>query len=404
MLGTMEPSDGTDGSDRIIALVNELEEIAPWWRGWARPIGQAELDRFEATHAITLPPGYRKVLVSIGDHAPLPSRPGGALAPLAEAAALPTASAFLGPLASPFAHTGSSPIDVDWDDVSDDYVDPLWLRGCLPLTGAGCDESFVLVVTGPDRGRVWSVTPSGSPQLHPTGLEFTRWYQAELERGLGPERGRVRELAALERRLAADPNDIEAAVGLGQALLFDDRARAASLLERAWARGGSAPNAHELGRAIAELDLLEGRADRVDKLAELDGPWLRAHAAISAARAGDDRRAIELFAPGGHPATLSQLVTGYHGLALWRSGQPQRALEILRAGAAGLANLALAAKIQTELGDLEAARRSWQRVRLGLTHGLEPMPQRPRLADFIALPRPELSEVEAELARLSGST
>lgn len=392
----------------IIALVKELEQIAPWWRGWTRPISQAEITRFELAHAVTLPAGYRTLLTSVGDHAPLPARPGGALAPLAQARSLPTSSAFLGPLASPFLHTGHAAVEIGWDDVSDDYVDPLWLRGCLPLTEAGCDESVVLVVTGPDRGRVWVVTPSGSPQLHPTGLEFTRWYRAELERGLAPERERVNQLAALERRLATDPEDVGAAVALGRALLFDDRSRAASLLERAWAQQhGAHSDMPELIRAIIELDLLTGRGDRLaelDELGKLDSPWHSAHAAIAAARRGDDARAIELFTRGGHhPAFLKQLVAGYHGLALWRSGQARRALEVLRAGAAGFANLALIAKIQAELGDLGAARRTWQRLRLGLAESPDPKPQRRRLADFISLPKPNLAEVDANLAKLQES-
>ncbi|WP_052549684.1 hypothetical protein [Enhygromyxa salina] len=386
--------------NQLLALMRELEEIAPWWRGWSRPIDAAEVARFEVTHAITLPSGYRQVLEAIGDHAPLPARPGGAVLPLAEARALPTASAFLGPLCSPFPHSGAAAVEIAWDEISDDYEDPAWLRGCLPLAGAGCDESYVLVVTGPDRGRVWGVTPSGSPQLHPTGLEFTRWYQAELERGLAPARARVRELAALERRLAdADDVDQEAAIALGRALLFEDRARAESLLEQAWARVGA--GTRELDRAITELDLLTGRVDRLDAIAAQGDPWLRAHAAIGAVRAGDDQRGLEWFAGGGHPATLAPLVAGYHGLALWRSGQPERALEVLRAGATSLANVALAAKIQAELGEVEAARTSWQRVRLGLTHAPEQPPQRPQLASFIALATPELTEVDAALAGLS---
>ncbi|WP_146157684.1 hypothetical protein [Enhygromyxa salina] len=381
----------------LIALARELEEIAPWWRGWAEPITPAAISRFETANEITLPPGYRGVLEAIGDHAPVPVRPGGALARLAEATALPTTSAFLGPLDSPFPHSGSAPVELAWDEDADDYADPLWLRGCLPLAEAGCDESSVLVVSGPDRGRVWDVTPSGSPQLHPTGLEFTSWYRRELERGLAPERARVAELAALERRVADDEDDVEAAVALGRAVLVQDRAQAATLIERAWARVGPDPSVHELDRAITELDLLTGRLDRIEALAERDGPWLRAHAGIAAARAGADRRAIELFAAGGHPATLSQLVAGYHALALWRDGQARRALEVLRAGATGLANVALAAQIQTELGEVEAARQRWQRVRLGLIHAVQPKPRRPQLADFIALPCPDLPAVEAAL-------
>jgi hypothetical protein len=172
----------SEAIDRIRALVDELVALAPWWAGWARPLTEAEIARFEAEHGVKLPDSYRAVLRTIGDHAPLPTRPGGALAPLADARGLSVASAAVGPLADPFPHVGDAAVELEWDEEADDYADPLWLRGCLPLTEAGCDESLVLVISGPDRGRVWRATPSGRPELHPTGLEFDRWYASELER------------------------------------------------------------------------------------------------------------------------------------------------------------------------------------------------------------------------------
>ncbi|PRP97433.1 hypothetical protein ENSA5_34250 [Enhygromyxa salina] len=399
----------------LVALTDELVQLAPWWAGWARPISEGEIALFETEHGVALWPGHRAVLVEIGDHAPLPTRPGGALAPLARARALTTASAFVGPLADAFPHSGAAPVELEWDDDRDDYADPHWLRGCLPLTGTGCDESYVLVVSGPDRGRVWGVTPSGAPQLHPTGLAFCAWYRAELERGVARERARHGELTELERRVTRDPEDVEALVELGRAHLFDDRQRAASLLERAWSIGRGDPRAHGLGRAIAQLDLLEDRQDlrdrqdrqdrhdRIAAMADLEDSaevsWLRSYAAIAAARRGDDAEAVTLFERGKTPAPLCPIAAGYRGLALWRSGQPDRALAAL-ARAPTLANLAMSAKIRGEQGDLDGARRGWARVRLGLTRGSEDAPRAPTLADFITLPAPSLADVDAALARL----
>jgi tetratricopeptide (TPR) repeat protein len=380
-----------DTAAEIRELVDDLVGIAPWWSGWARPIDEAEIARFEAAHAVTLPAEHRAILLEVGDHAPLPDRPGGALAPLARARELSTVTSFLGPLAEPFPHSGSAAIELEWDDEADDYADPHWLRGCLPLTGAGCDQSYVLVVSGADRGRVWSVTPSGSPELHPTGLDFASWYRAELERGLERERSRLAELDALERRVAG--GDLEAQAELGRALLYRDRARARELLERAWAR---APDTPKLGRAIAELDLLEDRHDRIDDLAERDPPWGRCYAAIAATRRDDYARALELFAHDGHPATIGALVAGYHALALLGSGQPRRAIEVLRSGPASLANYALLARLRGQVGEVDEARETWRRVCLGLRDGPEPKPRPPTLADFIGLTPPSLAEAQAQ--------
>jgi hypothetical protein len=328
----------------------------------------------------------------------VPAQTDGALAHLAEARALQVASPFVGPLADPFPHTGAEPVDLPWDEAADDYVDPLWLRGCLPLLGAGCGQSFVLVVTGADRGRVWCVTPSGAPDLHPTGLDFGSWYLGELERGVARERERVAATAALAQRLDADAGDVEAAIALGRALLFTDRARASALLEGAWARTGGDAATLGLVRAIAELDLLADRHDRIDALADQDPPWGRCYAAIAAARRGDDARAITLFAEGGYPAGLGALFSGYHALALARSGLPRRALEVLREGATSPGNVALAARLQAELGDRQGARRSWARLRPGPVRGERPRP--PALADVLGLPRPGRAEVDRALRAL----
>lgn len=376
----------------LAALAAELVALAPWWSGWTRPLAEAELASFEAEHGVTLPPGYRGVLREIGDQAPLPTRPDRVLAPLRGARSMTTASSFLGPLAEPFPHTGTDAVELEWDDEADDYADPLWLRGCLPLAGAGCDESIVLVVSGPDRGRVWGVTPSAAPELHPTGLEFSSWYRAELERAVERERGRVAEQAELERRVA-DPDDLEAAVALGRALLLVDRDRARVLLERAWSQAHYEPDA-ALARAIAELDLLDDRRDRLDSLTERCPPWCRCYAAIAAARGDDHRRAVELFEGGARPAILGALVAGWHAHALAQLGRPRDALELLRRSPTNAATLALAATLHTELGEHDEARRCWTRLR----DSPVPKPRAPTLADFVGLPPPSPATIDAALA------
>ena len=381
----------------LVTLVEELVRLAPWWAGCALPISEAEIADFEAEHGIALPSAYRAMLTYIGDRAPLPALVGGAIAPLRLSRALPIASSFVGPLADPFPHGGTIAVAVDWNDEADDYTDPLWLRGCLPLAEAGCDQSFMLVVSGPDRGRVWSVTPCGTPELHPTGLEFAQWYRAEIERGIATERARGRDLAALERRLEADPEDLEAAIVLGRALLLADRPRATHLLERTWARDQNTPG---LARAIAELDLLTDRQDRIDTLAGRDPPWGRTLAALAAARRRDDARAVELFELGAPPVFFDAVAVGHHALSLRRLGRPERALAVLRQAGSTWATAALMAEICTQLGQIDQARQTWKRLGLGLRKARHPKPRAPHLIDFIELPVPSIAEVDAALAAL----
>lgn len=381
----------------LVTWVSELVRLAPWWAGCARPIREVEIADFEAQHGTALPSAYRAVLLCIGDRAPLPAIVGGALLPLHRARELPIASGYIGPLADPFPHSGTAAVSVDWNDEADDYTDPLWLRGCLPLAEAGCDQSYVLVVSGPDCGRVWSVTPSGAPQLHPTGLEFTQWYRAELEKGIAPERARSRDLAALERRLEVDSEDQEAAIGLGRALLLTDRPRAAQLLERAWARDRETPG---LSRAIAELDLLADRHDRIDTLAGRDPPWGRTLAALAAARRRDDARAVELFELGPTPVFFSAVAAGHHALSLRRLGQPERALAVLRQASSTYATAALLAEVYTQLGQMAEALQTWKRLALGLRRAPFLKPRAPHLTDFIELRAPSAVEVDAAVAAL----
>ena len=129
--------------ERIRRLCQRLVEIAPWWDGWWRPMAERRLSGFERDHAIVLPDGYRRLLVEIGDRAPIPGRPRGGLIEFEEALVGTTVAELLGPLDRPFPTAGEDTLDLEWDEDADDTP----LAGCLPIVDGGCDLTYLLVVT-----------------------------------------------------------------------------------------------------------------------------------------------------------------------------------------------------------------------------------------------------------------
>ncbi|HLT36454.1 MAG TPA: SMI1/KNR4 family protein, partial [Enhygromyxa sp.] len=340
--------------ERIRGLCKRLVEVAPWWAGWWTPLPEERLEAFELEHGVVLPNGYRRLLREIGDRAPIPGRPRGGLLELERARVGTTADDRLGRLDRPFAGAGDQPVELEWDDDADDWTDPAPLAGCLPILDGGCDTTCLLVVTGADRGRVWSFTPSGAPQLRPTRTEFLTWYADELERGLAPLVARAETREGLERRVAERADDLQASVALGRELLLFDRARARELLERAWETIESLdPGAQiELRRAIAELDLLDDRRDRIDAMADGDD-WLRTYAGIAAARSGNHKRAIERLEGATIPVLLRSAAIGHLALAHAARGRVEHAIALLRATQASTSNHAIAARLRSSLGQRE---------------------------------------------------
>ncbi|HVI03816.1 MAG TPA: hypothetical protein VM869_34220 [Enhygromyxa sp.] len=372
--------------ERIRRLCERLVEIAPWWAGWWTPLAEGRLAEFEREHGIELPSGHRRLLAEVGERAPMPGRPRGGLLELDAALVSTTASELLGSLQQPFVGEGAEAIELEWDDEADAYTDPNPLAGCLPVLDGGCDQIYLLVVTGADRGRVWSFAASGAPQLRPTGAEFLDWYLAELGRGMAPLEADAAEREALERRLASDPDDLDAAVALGRRLLLFDRARAGLLLERAWAGSDAlSPEGQiELRRAIAELDLLAGRRDRLDAMSD-DDPWLRTYMGIAAARAGEHDRAIERLEGATIPVLLRPAAIGHLAVAHAARGRIEHALGLLRSTQASASNHAIAARLREAIGEHEAAQRSWREA-LAARDPARTGPRPPRLADFLEVP------------------
>ncbi|MFO7563470.1 MAG: hypothetical protein R6X02_12565 [Enhygromyxa sp.] len=312
-----------------------------------------------------------------------------------------SAGDLLGPLDQAFAGVGAEPIELEWDDDADAFIAGAPIAGCLPIVDGGCDMTYLLVVTGLDRGRVWSFSPSGAPQLRPTGAEFLDWYSDELTRGLAPLETQAQAREDLERRLAEDPEDLAANVALGRELLLLDRLRARALLEHGWRASDSLdPRTRaELRRAIAELDLLDGRRDRVEAMADDEDDWLRTYAGIAAARAGDHRRTIERLEGATIPVLLRSAAIGHLALAHAALGRVDHAIALLRATQASASNHAIAARLRSSIGDREAALRSWREA-LAAEDRSRRGPRPPRLTDFIEAPVPPPAAIDAAIQAL----
>lgn len=373
----------TDSLERIHRLLERLVEIAPWWAGWWTPVPDHQLADFERAHGVVLPSAHRQLLIDIGEPAPIPGRPRGGLIRLAQALVDTPASDLLGPLAQPFIGAGDGEVDLEWDD---DDEDPPF-AGCLPVLDAG-DSIYLLIITGSERGRVWSYSPSSAPPLRSTGAKFLDWYAAELERGMTPLEADVREREALEQRVANDPEDLAASVTLGRRLLLIDRARARELLERAWTAIDSLEPSTQLDlrRAIAELDLLDGRSDRLASMPDVDAdPWLRTYSGIAAARAGDHEQAIARLEGAKIPVLLRSAAIGHLARAHAAHGRFEHALALLRSTQASTSNHAIAARLREAMGDQQAAQRSWAEARAAQDRS-RTGPRPPRLADLLEAP------------------
>lgn len=159
---------------RIDALRSALDVLGHPMRD-GTTLGEAALRGFEEAHGIELPEEHRAFLLAFGDHFPVPGLAFGGLRSLEDHAGDAVWASFEGPITEPFPHTGTEPIALEWNDEADDYVRMDAMRGTLCLGSRGCDVVDILVVTGPDRGRVWTFIPGHDFELHPYGLGFFDW-------------------------------------------------------------------------------------------------------------------------------------------------------------------------------------------------------------------------------------
>jgi hypothetical protein len=132
---------------------------------------------------VTLPGDYRDFLLTAG---------GGGAGPyyglyLLGAAECPDEDDWRpGFLSTPFPHTTAwnraehHPVG---NEVPDDlYFDQRWITGSVKLCHFGCGAYFRLVVTGPERGRVWFDDRASDGGVSPADATFGEWYRSWLDR------------------------------------------------------------------------------------------------------------------------------------------------------------------------------------------------------------------------------
>ena len=74
--------------------------------------------------------------------------------------------------------------------LDDEYWDLALVSGAFPISHQGCAYRNLLVVTGPERGRVWLDGRAGDQGIGPeqdpegNGLTFEAWYLRWLDEAL----------------------------------------------------------------------------------------------------------------------------------------------------------------------------------------------------------------------------
>jgi hypothetical protein len=147
-------------------------------------LSEDELNWFEAEYAVTLPADYRSFLTCVGNGG---AGPNYGLLSLEQAVlqcgersrAFLTASFPLTERFNPY--TATEPlVGVDEDFPNDQYR-----RGSLTLSHQGCGNYDLLVISGPQRGQVWSDGRSSDHGFVPHRRSFYEWYNWWLLESIG---------------------------------------------------------------------------------------------------------------------------------------------------------------------------------------------------------------------------
>ena len=176
---------------------------------------EADLARFEEEHAVVLPDDYRWFLASVGNGG---AGPYYGLNPLGMMDGMrgepePWSGDVVGELARPFPHSEAwndltglpdeSGIEEDeerYEAELNRFEERYWgaerIEGALPICHLGCALRILLVVTGPERGRVWLDKRADYEGLSPLAsadggrLTFLEWYDEWLTAALLEPPGR----------------------------------------------------------------------------------------------------------------------------------------------------------------------------------------------------------------------
>ncbi|MBB1256048.1 SMI1/KNR4 family protein [Streptomyces sp. OF3] len=139
------------------------------------PLGWREVRAFEEEHGLVLPEPYRTFVAEISDGCPS-GPPHYGLIGLAD---LPPDWGTHRPpreLATPFPLTEAWHWDAEDHSLTDAELDeathPVHNHGSVVLGTDGCGMYWHLVVTGPERGRIWFIASEGA---EPFGSGFADW-------------------------------------------------------------------------------------------------------------------------------------------------------------------------------------------------------------------------------------
>lgn len=138
------------------------------------PLTEAEIANFERFNGVGLPPDYREFLLCVGDGGAGPPEYG-----LCALGTTPSDFDFARPdLSRPFPFTRPW----TWEDgasSSEGRQDDAYL-GILILGTDGCGQYWVLVVRGPDFGKIWMLGDVGITPAIPN-MTFVQWYETWLD-------------------------------------------------------------------------------------------------------------------------------------------------------------------------------------------------------------------------------
>ena len=154
-------------------LVHIKEEIKLQDIKMGPVLSEEEIRSFEQTHQITLPEGYRRFLLEVGN--------GGHM--FGHYRFLPLgAKREVENYAEPFRY---EEYWVDWEELEDGEEPPFgnpFTSGTLELIDIGCCQTFQLVITGPCRGEVWHFCEMGV-QPCCQRQDFLGWFERWLTDG-----------------------------------------------------------------------------------------------------------------------------------------------------------------------------------------------------------------------------
>ena len=137
-----------------------------------------ELSYFERQHKISLPTDFRKFLLKVGNGGDGPPEYG--LLKLGEYNKNDVPeylnNGYGNKLSVPFKYQEHWVWDGEEDEPEFENKVRETEYGCLALGHDGCGMFWLLVVNGPQKGKVWQTTESGIVPCAPS-LTFTEWYE-----------------------------------------------------------------------------------------------------------------------------------------------------------------------------------------------------------------------------------